>query len=131
MWAMPARAFRPYAHDAVLRRQRIDIERADDPIRKLYQTPAWRATSRAVRIRDPFCKIAKLCVQRFGMPAFSAIADHVMPARRYIEQCGGDQSFFFDMANLQGICKADHDAKTAREVGFAGSDSGSGKVDGI
>ena len=122
---MPARAIRPYAHDSAARRQRIDVQRSDDPIRKLYRTRAWNDPNGGTRIqvlkRDPFCKIAKLCVKRLGRPDFSNVVDHIIPADKYIAQNGGDQSYFFDMTNLQGICKADHDAKTAGECGFAGS----------
>jgi hypothetical protein len=40
-------------------------------------------------------------------------------ARKYVDQHGGDESFFFDESNLQGECKPCHDATTARECGFA------------
>jgi 5-methylcytosine-specific restriction endonuclease McrA len=116
---MPARALRPYAHDAASRRAVLDTRRAADPIRRLYKTKTWQWTSRSVRVRDPFCKIG-LCVKRFGAPAASEVSDHIIPAREYIDQRGGDESAFFDESNLQGACKACHDAKTARECGFAG-----------
>ena len=125
---MPTRAIRPYAHDPAQRREKIDRERANDSVRKLYKTPAWIQTSKAVRARDPLCRIAKLCVQRKGSPAPSAVADHVIPARQFIAQNGGDPRFFFDMNNLQGSCKADHDAKTAVEAGFAKKAGGMGVV---
>jgi 5-methylcytosine-specific restriction endonuclease McrA len=50
----------------------------------------------------------------------SAIADHIIAARKHIAQHGGDPSLFFDENNLQGVCKACHDAKTAKECGGAG-----------
>ena len=56
------------------------------------------------------CKIAKLC----GGNAPSTDVDHIIKAAVYIAQHGGDWRRFFDRSNLQGACKADHTAKTAR-----------------
>ena len=110
---MPARASRPYASNPVERRAKIDLERADDPIRKLYRTKTWRATRLVVLFRDPICK---RCNQ-----ASSTICDHVINARQYVSKHGRDLSYFFDENNLQGICQPCHDAKTAKECGFARS----------
>jgi 5-methylcytosine-specific restriction enzyme A len=112
---MPPRAFRPYAVDPVQRRVRFDAERADDPIRKLYQTKAWRSARRMVLARDPFCVIHPVELE----PALSRIVHHVIAARKYVDQHGGDETFFFDESNLLGVCKSCHDATTARECGFA------------
>jgi 5-methylcytosine-specific restriction protein A len=112
---MPARAFRPYAADPVAKRERFDAQRIDDPIRKLYQTKTWRAVRRIVLARDPFCMIHPAD----GVPALSAIVHHVIAARKYVDQHGGDEGFFFDESNLQGVCKPCHDAHTAKECGFA------------
>lgn len=110
---MPARAFRPYASNPMVRRAKIDLQRADDPIRKLYKTPTWRATRRVILFRDPVCM---LCHK-----APSTIADHIIGARRYVAQHGDHYSYFFDESNLQGACQPCHDAKTAKECGFAGA----------
>jgi 5-methylcytosine-specific restriction endonuclease McrA len=99
----------------VARRVAIDRMRADDPLRKLYRTQLWRATRRLVLARDPFCG---LCPD-LQAPALSTIVHHVISARKYIGEQGGDQAAFFDQGNLQGVCKACHDATTARECGFA------------
>jgi hypothetical protein len=56
------------------------------------------------------CKIAKLC----GGNEPSTDVDHVIKAAVYIAQNGGDWRRFYDVSNLQGVCKADHTAKTAR-----------------
>ena len=93
-------------------RKQFDQRRADDPIRKLYFTAIWQATRRIILFRDPLCK---LCSQ-----AFSAVADHIIPARKWVAQHGGDLESFFDESNLQGVCKPCHDAKTAKECGWAG-----------
>lgn len=110
---MPTRAIRPYAHDHVARRLRIDSERANDPIRKLYRSPAWRKLRQVVIQRDWVCK-------HCGAERV-VIADHIVRARKYIDQHGGDQDAFFDLSNIEGLCKPCHDTKTARECGFAGS----------
>jgi 5-methylcytosine-specific restriction enzyme A len=94
-------------------RKQFDQRRSDDPIRKLYSTKGWQATRRLVLYRDPLCKLCKV--------AFSTIADHVIPARKWIAQHGGELESFFDDSNLQGICKPCHDAKTAKECGWAGN----------
>lgn len=49
----------------------------------------------------------------------STVVHHVIPARKYIDQHGGDESVFYDDTNLEGVCKPCHDAHTAKEVGFA------------
>ena len=110
---MPARAYRPYAADPVARRQRIDEERSDDPIRKLYHTPTWRATRAEVLARDPLCCE---CHQ-----ALATIVHHIIGARKYMKLHGNDQATFFHLANLQGTCKRCHDSITASECGFAGA----------
>lgn len=118
---MPARASRPYAFNRPLAQAKIDRERADDPIRKLYRTPTWRATRAAVIYRDQHCQKcgALICVN--GSPIRGAVADHVINAHKYVAQHGNDPSYFFDESNLQGICQPCHDAKTAKECGFARS----------
>jgi 5-methylcytosine-specific restriction protein A len=109
---MPARAYRPYASNPTVQREKFDVQRANDPIRKLYKTGTWRATRIVIFHRDPLCR---LCHK-----AESTIADHIIAARNYIAQHGGDPERFFDENNLQGVCKACHDAKTAKECGWAG-----------
>lgn len=109
---MPARAFRPYASNPIVRREKFDTQRADDPIRKLYKTKTWRATRLVILFRDPVCKLCN--------KAASAIADHIVDARNYIAEGGGDASLFFEENNLQGLCKACHDGKTAKACGWAG-----------
>jgi 5-methylcytosine-specific restriction protein A len=110
---MPARAYRPYASNPTVQREQFDVQRANDPIRKLYKTATWRATRLAILFRDPKCR---LCHK-----ADSTIADHIIPARKFMRSIGeGDPSLFYDENNLQGVCKACHDAKTAKECGWAG-----------
>ena len=90
----------------------MDADRAIDPIRSLLGTATWQATRRIIILRDIVCR---KCLR-----AFSTEADHVIPARLWVKQHGGDLSTFFDESNLKGLCKPCHSAKTAREVGWAG-----------
>jgi 5-methylcytosine-specific restriction protein A len=113
---MPPRAYRPYASNPTVNRENFDAQRQSDPIRKLYKTATWRATRLAILFRDPVCKVCQ--------KAASTVADHIIAARRYIAQNAGDPcGLFFDENNLQGVCKACHDAKTAKECGWAGGAS--------
>jgi 5-methylcytosine-specific restriction enzyme A len=93
-------------------RKRFDRGRATDPIRRLYFTAVWQATRRAILFRDPVCRLCQT--------APATVADHVIPARKYVAKYGGDLARFFDETNLEGVCKPCHDRKTAEESGFAG-----------
>ena len=52
-----------------------------------------------------------LCVQCLaeGRVTPATVVDHIIPHR-------GDQALFWDRTNWQALCKAHHDAKTARET---------------
>ena len=86
-----------------------DKQRADDPLRRFYFTARWRRVRGAILRRDPFCKIAKLCLQRYQRVMPSAEVDHITPVRE-----GGAM---YDPENLQGACNACHSWKTATEQG--------------
>jgi 5-methylcytosine-specific restriction protein A len=65
---------------------------------RLYGLARWyRDTQPAVLRRDPVCKHCN----RYG----STVADHIVDHR-------GDEKLFWNMANLQGLCKECHDIKT-------------------
>lgn len=82
-------------------------------IRRLYDSIQWRERTRPyILARDPLCKIAVLC----GGTEPSTEVDHEVQAELYIEQHGGDVSFFFDENNLRGACKADHSRKTSLDL---------------
>jgi 5-methylcytosine-specific restriction protein A len=84
-----------------------DRGRRDDPFRAIYKTARWQRVRIQIIYRDPLCCICKM--------AASEMVDHIIPARDY----AGD---FFDEENLQGLCKACHDIKTATEDGGFGRD---------
>lgn len=89
-------------------RQLFDKMRADDPFRQLYRTAQWYRTRAAVLARDPVCKICG--------HAASEVVDHVIRAILWVAEHNNDMQSFFDMDNLQGLCKSDHDSKTAKEM---------------
>lgn len=85
-------------------------ERRNKELRKHYSTARWQATRRLIFERDSLC----LSCKRMA----SVVVDDVIPAVKYVAN-GGD---FFDMDNLQGMCKPCHDSKTATEDStFAGA----------
>ena len=83
------------------------------PWKKYYDLAGWRKhTQPAVLARDPLCKlmITPLCAQHGGDA--SEVADHIKDHK-------GDLNLFFDMSNLQGVCKPCHDRKTGLTRGGA------------
>jgi 5-methylcytosine-specific restriction endonuclease McrA len=82
--------------------QQIDREKYSDrnhrPGHLLYGRARWKKdTQPAVLRRDPVCCHCK----RHG----STVVDHIIDHR-------GDERLFYDMKNLQGLCKECHDVKT-------------------
>lgn len=53
----------------------------------------------------------------------ATVVDHITPH-------GGDVALFWDVANWQGLCKAHHDEKTAREDGGFGNRTSSKPLPG-
>jgi hypothetical protein len=91
--------------------ERETVRRASG-LKRLYDGIAWRIrTRRFILARDPLCQIAVLC----GGRAPSVDIDHIVRAELYIEQNGGDASYFFDPENLRGACHEDHARKTSLE----------------
>ena len=75
----------------------------------LYKTKTWAAIRRSVLDAQPLCV---LCLKA-GRYEPSVVVDHIVPHK-------GDTRLFYDMSNLQGLCKACHDRKTASEDGGFG-----------
>jgi 5-methylcytosine-specific restriction protein A len=91
-------------------RTQFDKQRnTTNPLRAYYKTAAWSRTRAFVLSRDPVCKDC-------GRLA-SVVADHIVNAHAFVAG-GGD---FYDLSNLQGLCKSCHDSKTAKECGWAGA----------
>ncbi len=69
-----------------------------------------RATTLA---KDPICKACNRAPSR--------IADHITPHR-------GDYNLFCDEKNLQGLCEACHNEKSARELATLGPHAGHARI---
>lgn len=93
-----------HTENAARRRDSARQERAS-----LYKTKRWESIRRGVLERQGLCVI---CL-REGRYTPATVVDHIAPHR-------GDQRLFYDMNNLQGLCKACHDRKTAAEDGGFG-----------
>ena len=82
----------------------------DSPKRKvrdhhaLYGTSQWQRMRQQVLARNPLC-----CrCQSYGYTEAAIDVDHIVAH-------DGDTSLFYDMRNLQGLCKRCHSWKTQRE----------------
>ena len=77
-----------------------------------YSLPVWTDDLRPAQLlREPFCRV---CAARYprGDPRHrtrATVVDHIMPHR-------GNWALFTDRGNLQSLCKACHDRKTALEM---------------
>ncbi len=80
------------------------VER-DPDVKRLYNSPQWRAMRAAQLAREPWCA--------------DCLADnrHVVATEVDHKQSHhGDPDLFFDETNLQSLCKSHHSSKTAKEV---------------
>jgi 5-methylcytosine-specific restriction endonuclease McrA len=74
---------------------------------EFYKSTAWTKLSKSFRLRFPVCKS---CFQR-GIIRKAELVDHIQPVKT---PYGWEHRL--DEANLQSLCLACHNAKTAREV---------------
>ena len=75
--------------------------------RKWYKTTEWRRLRWACLVRDLFT--CRMCGWIGGNATRLLVADHRLPHR-------GDRALFFDIGNLQCLCKPCHDgAKQSHE----------------
>ncbi len=73
--------------------------------RAWYKTSRWQRLRWQVLVRDLFtCQACHLIIARKG----EAVADHKRPHR-------GNEAMFWDVANLQCLCKGCHDSLMQRE----------------
>lgn len=71
--------------------------------RKWYNTERWKAVRKIVWNRNPLC----VECQKLGVVREATDIDHIVPHR-------GDYDLFWDIDNLQGLCKSCHSSKTGR-----------------
>lgn len=80
-------------------RGRVDGRSAEAAeYRKLYDTARWKRLREAVRAEQPLCV---MCL-RDDVVTEADVVDHIKPHH-------GDHLLFFDMSNLQPLCKQHHD----------------------
>jgi 5-methylcytosine-specific restriction protein A len=82
---------------------------------RLYRSAAWRNLRLDVLRNSEKCKTV-------GCASHPTVVDHIVPHK-------GDQTLFFDRANLQPLCKSCHDRKTAKQDGGFGRTSKHGAAD--
>lgn len=71
--------------------------------RRGYRTARWRRLIQQVRQEQPLCAE---CSAEGRVSAWDAL-DHIVPHR-------GNADLFWDRTNLQGLCTAHHNRKSAR-----------------
>jgi len=79
-----------YCSDHLRLSRRYDLERADDPVRRLYRTARWQRLSKWWLRGHPFCA---QCGERADM-TYHVIAAHVAPEK------------FYDSRNFQALCRS-------------------------
>jgi len=78
----------------------------DPAVKKLYNSPHWQSMRAAQLAKDPWCSD---CLQQQRVHTFATDVDHITPHN-------GNPQLFFDVNNLQSLCKPHHSSKTASEV---------------
>ena len=80
------------------------------------QTIKWLNSARYIKTRKNYLNRNPLCKRCSTMlnPVLATILDHITPHR-------GDSDLFWDVGNVQGLCKRCHDRKTASEDGGFGN----------
>ena len=82
----------------------------DKALHRLYCTSRWQQIRQMVLLDDPLCRE---CAKQ-GKLVPAAVVDHIVPHK-------GDLDLFYDLNNLQPLCKRCHDIKTVREDGGFGN----------
>ena len=81
-------------------------KRSSRPYKKLYNSIQWQQLRKQVLNKQPLC-VECLKAKRIT-PA--TVVDHIKPHK-------GNEKLFYDISNLQSLCKSCHDRKTAKEDG--------------
>ena len=74
-----------------------------DPTDKFYHTAQWRRLRASVLAATPLCRMC----ESEGRIAVAVLVDHIVPVK-----VGGQ---IWDVANLQPLCNACHEAKSVAE----------------
>lgn len=91
-------------------RARLKQREQADSLRGLYRTKRWRDLRLKILERDLYtCRQTGVILSGTYPAPNSAVVDHIKPHR-------GDEALFWDVENLQSVCKSWHDSiKQARE----------------
>jgi len=81
-----------------------DESRRDKEMRRFYNSPGWRRVRLLKLQQNPVCEE---CFRQ-GRVTGAVIADHILPAREYASKR-------LDVDNLQSLCRACHNKKTAAD----------------
>lgn len=79
------------------------MSESETALQGFYNTPAWKKCRKAFRAANPLCKS---CEQR-GRIVSADVVDHIVERR--------DGGADLDWSNLQSLCHACHNAKSADE----------------
>jgi 5-methylcytosine-specific restriction protein A len=99
-------------NSSLRQRREYDRQRNQQDHRAIYKTARWSRVRMMKLRQDPFCQLADVCVRRTGHPAVATVVDHIKSTAEAPELA-------YDMDNLRSACKPCHDARTARDQGFA------------
>lgn len=83
-----------------------EYNKSSRPYKKLYNFSHWQRLRKHVLTKQPLCVI---CLKEKRITP-ATVVDHIKPHK-------GDVKLFFDINNLQPLCKGCHDRKTAKEDG--------------
>ena len=83
-----------------------EYNKSNRPYKKLYNSNHWQRLRKHVLAKQPLCVI---CLKEKRITP-ATVVDHIKPHK-------GDEKLFFDINNLQPLCKSCHDRKTAKEDG--------------
>ena len=70
----------------------------------LYQSEIWKARSKLFRQLNPLCVYCK----KVGIDTPAEVVDHIIPHK-------GNKKLFFDINNIQSLCKLHHDSTKKKE----------------
>lgn len=93
-------------HEEQYKQQRRDYDKQRPSYHNWYSSERWRTLRKHILRNNPLCV---MCMKQDRLVPATVI-DHIQPHK-------GDALLFWDVGNLQALCKQCHDSKTAREDG--------------
>jgi 5-methylcytosine-specific restriction protein A len=115
---MPSKPMKPCSQPGC---SKLTMDRHCPDHAKTYDRQRGTAAERGYdskwrKARAHYLQKHPLCVEchNEGLINAATVLDHIKPHK-------GDKVLFWDRSNWQGLCKAHHDAKTAREDGGFGN----------